>query len=145
MTADLKRAMATLAGSDFTCVLCKDEIQYTTKERGIRPLLRFLDGGVNLQGFSAADRIIGKAAGFLYVLLSVRAVYGEVVSAAGQKLLQEHGIDVVAGTVVETIRNRMNTGMCPMEATVLDIADAAEAHEALKAKATAMAAQQGAK
>ena len=75
MNIDLKRACQTLAASDCTCVLCAGTRCHTSTQRGVAPLLQWLDGGTDLKGFSAADKVVGKAAAFLYCLLGVAAVH----------------------------------------------------------------------
>ena len=69
MNSDLTKAAALLNSGAYTCVLCRGDAVFTGTERGVKPLLGWLDGGVDLNGFSAADRVVGTAAAFLYVLL----------------------------------------------------------------------------
>ena len=59
MSADLERAKEILAQTGSTCVLCRDEIVYTTTERGIKPLIEWLDSGEDTCGFSDADKVVG--------------------------------------------------------------------------------------
>ena len=120
MKTDLEKAKAMLRDSDFTCVLCKEELVYTSKERGVKPLLEWRKQGISLKGFSAADKVVGKATAFLYVLAKVQAVYAPVMSDAAMEVLKEYGIEVICDTAVPAIRNRSNTGFCPMEQAVAD-------------------------
>lgn len=132
MKSDLEKAKAILAESDYTCVLCKDEAVYTGTGHGVKPLIAWIDSGLDLKDFCAADRIVGKAAALLYVLLGVSAVYSPVMSEAGINTLKENGIAFEYDTSVKEIRNRMDTGLCPMEATVQDIDNPAKGLGALK-------------
>lgn len=132
--SDMERAQALLADGDYTCALCRGEQTYTATARGVAPLLDWLDAGVDMTGFAAADRVVGKAAALLYVLLRVRAVYALVMSEAAQAALRAHGIEATCDTLVPAIRNRLNTGLCPMEQTVADIDDPQTAREAVAAK-----------
>lgn len=52
----------------------------TSTERGVKPLLQWLDGENSVKGFSAVDKVVGRAAAFLYVLLEVKEVYAGVMS-----------------------------------------------------------------
>ena len=52
----------------------------TSTERGVKPLLQWLDGENRVKGFSAVDKVVGRAAAFLYVLLEVKEVYAGVMS-----------------------------------------------------------------
>ena len=69
MSADLTRARALLAQGEYTVVLCRDDVTYTDTRRGVAPLLALLDSGTDVGGFSAADKVVGKAAAFLYLRL----------------------------------------------------------------------------
>ncbi len=121
MKADIQRAKAALKSGDYTCVLCKEKQLYTSKERGVKPLLAFLQGGTDFTGFSAADKVVGKAAAFLYVLLGVQAVYAPVMSKPAMQVLTRFGVTAFYDEQPEAIRNRQNTGFCPMESAVLEI------------------------
>jgi hypothetical protein len=127
MSLDLERAKEILAQTDSTCVLCRDEIVYTTTQRGVAPLLIWLQSGVDTCGFSAADKVVGKAAALLYCLLGVRRVHGDVMSDAAVKVLRRNGIEVYWDRLTDGIRNRAGTGPCPMEAATMSIDDPDEA------------------
>ena len=131
--SDIERAKELLTGS-ATCVLVKNEAVYISGKSGIAPMLDYLGAGVPLTGFSAADRIVGKAAAMLFVRAGVTEVYGEVMSRGGADYLKEHGVARSWGTLTDVIINRTGTGMCPMEQTVRSIDDFREAYCALSAK-----------
>lgn len=97
-------------------------------------MLDFIAAGENMQGFSAADKIIGKAAAMLFALSGVTSVYGEVMSRAALPVLQKYGIRFAFGTLTDYIVNRRGDGLCPMEQTVKELNDLTEAYEALWAK-----------
>lgn len=102
-----------------TCAACRDGIRYESTVRGVKPLLQWLDEGVDLMGFSAADKAVGKAAAMLYCLLGVRRVYAQVISVGAVKLLRAQGIETSWAVLTEHIRNRAKTGLCPLEAALL--------------------------
>lgn len=125
--SDFQKAKAHLREGGFTCVLCRDEAMYTATARGVKPLLTFLDDGVDLNGFSAADKVVGKGAAILYALLGVTAVYAPVISRGAWEILQAHGILTEYDTMADAIRNRAGTGMCPIESALGDVRDPQEA------------------
>ena len=129
MHPELSAAAAML--DNYTCVLCRDGTILTDTRRGIRPLLELLHSGRDLTGFSAADRVVGKAAAFLYVLIGIRALYTPVISAPALAVLERYSIPVTYGCRVAAIRNRTGDGFCPMETAVWDIDDPIEAREAV--------------
>ena len=138
MTKDLTRACALLDTGAFTCAVCREDMTYTATERGVKPLLDWLENGTDLQNFSAADRVVGRGAAFLYCLLGVKEVYARVMSQPAAQVLKAYGIQATAGTLVDGIINRKGTGPCPFEAAVMDITDAQEALTAIRNKMAQM-------
>ena len=134
MTIDTENARAMLDAGDYTCVLCRDGQFHTATDRGVKPLVNWLDGGLDLRGFCAADRVVGRATAFLYCLLGVKEVYARVMSRPAAQVLQENGITIQAQELVDGIINRRRTGPCPFEATVMEITDPEKALEAIRAK-----------
>ena len=135
---DLERAKTLLEEGKYTLVLVKGEKVITSYERGVKPLLGLLDEGKDVRGFTAADRIVGKAAAFLYVLLGVKAVYANVLSILAEGVLLGHGIAVEGQPRTERIINRAGDGFCPMETAVENITDPMQAYRAIKAKLNEM-------
>ena len=133
MDHDLLQAQKLLENNGYTCVLCLNGNTWTCTHRGIRPLLELLDSGKSWRGYSAADKVVGKATALLYVLLGVKAVYAHVASAPAAAVLAQHGIPLFCGKQVDAIVNCDGTGFCPMETAVWDIADPHSAPDILRA------------
>lgn len=129
--SDWKQAYTLLKTGSYTCILCRGERIYTSQERGILPLLHWLDTGIDAVGYAAADTIVGKAAAYLYVRLGVDYLYAGVISRSGLILCQEHGIQVEYGSLTERIWNRNHTGNCPMEEAVSSCNTPEEAYVAI--------------
>jgi len=142
METNLEKARSLLDTGKYTCVVCRDNQIHTTTDRGVAPLLFWLETETDLNGFSAADRVVGRGAAFLYCLLGVKEVYAQVMSEPAAEVLRAYGICAQAGTFVEGIINRKGTGPCPFEAAVMDIRDAREALTAIRNKRKQM--QEGA-
>ena len=123
-----------LESGNYTCVVCKEDTIYTTTHRGVAPLLNWLDEGTDLTGFSAADRVVGRGAAFLYCLLGIKEVRARVMSYPAMEVLRAYGIRAEADTFVDNIINRAGTGSCPFEAAVMHIQKADEALVAIRAK-----------
>lgn len=115
---NLENAKELLQNSNFTCVACKDDITLACQQRGVAPLLGWLDEGTSLNGYSAADKVVGNGAAFLYVLLDVKELYADVISKSALKTLTQHHISVTYDILTDAIRNRDNTGFCPIESAV---------------------------
>lgn len=134
MKNNLDRAICELKKGAYTCVLCKDESIYTSTERGVIPLLDFLESDIDFSGFSAADKTVGNAAAYLYVLLGVKEVYANVMSKSAEKTLSENGIDNQCEIITEHIINRTGTGFCPMEEAVKNAKTPEDALVLIKAR-----------
>ena len=124
---NLERAVELYKGGNYTCVLCRDDETLTSMLTGIAPMVGFIESGVDLRGFSAADKIVGRAAAMLFVHAGVSEVYAEVMSVAAADFLKKHGVKFSYACLVNSIINRNGTGMCPMELAVSDISDTGEA------------------
>lgn len=122
MHTDLRRARLVMEENGYTCVLCRGDDLHTCTARGVRPLVELLDEG-RWNGFRAADKVVGKATAFLYVLLGVQGVYTPVASEAAVQVLERNGIELLCDTIVPAIFNRDHSGFCPMETAVRDIDD----------------------
>lgn len=131
---DLLKARSLLEEGTYTCVVCNGDRIYTTCHRGVSPLLNWLDSGTDLTGYSAADRVVGRGAAFLYCLLGVREVHARVMSRPAEAVLLSHGIHAEAELFVDGIINRSGTGPCPFEAAVMDITDVQDALIAIRNK-----------
>ena len=129
---NLTKAKEILQNGGFTCVLTAGENVYTSNKRGVKPLLCWYESGEDYKGFSAADKVVGKAAAFLYVLLGIKEVYADVISEHALCVLKQNGVFVTYGELVPAIRNRTNTGFCPMETVTMNITDPKNAVGAIK-------------
>ena len=138
MNGNTAKAREILEAQGFTCVVCREDMVFTATERGVKPLLNWLDAGMDLAGFSAADKVVGRATAFLYCLLQVSEVYANVMSRPALQVLQEHGIRAEAGMLTDGIINRKGTGPCPFEAAVLEITEPEAALAAIRQKLRTM-------
>lgn len=118
MLGDTLRARQALLDGGFTCVLLKGESRQTSRERGVMPLLRFLESDGDYSAFSAADKTVGAGAAYLYVLLGVREVWAAVLSESAKEILEKNFIGVFFEKLVPQIINRSGNGVCPIERAV---------------------------
>lgn len=142
MNPVLQKACSLLQEGGYTCVLCGEEgnTLFST-QRGVKPLLDWLDEGRDLTAYSAADKVVGAAAAFLYVLLKVKEVYAPVMSQAALKVFADHGIAASCDQAVELIVNRTGNGSCPMEAAVKGLTNPEEALAAIRQRLRELSAQ----
>ncbi|MBE6629291.1 MAG: DUF1893 domain-containing protein [Ruminococcaceae bacterium] len=131
---DLQNAKSELLGGKFTCVLFHDGETFSSSLRGVAPLLGFLDSGRDFRAFCAADKVVGKGAAFLYVLLGVRALFAHVISESALEVLRRAAVSVEFDTLVPYIKNRTGEGRCPIEQAVLEAEDATKALPLIRAR-----------
>lgn len=131
---NIEKAREILSEGGYTCVICSDKDTQTSEQRGVAPLLKWLDEGKNLSEYSAADKVVGKGAAYLYILLEIKEIYADIVSRPAFDTLKKYGIPVTYKTMAEAIRNRDNTGFCPIETAVMDVNEPFAALTAIKKK-----------
>ena len=130
----LKKAKELLESGGYTCVLTDGTAVHTSMFRGVKPLVQFLVNGTIPSGLSAADKVVGKATAYLYVLLKVKELYSLVISEPALVVLEANGIHAEYGQLVPNIINRKGDGICPFEMAVMDITDPETAYEAILRK-----------
>ncbi|MBE7091152.1 MAG: DUF1893 domain-containing protein [Clostridiales bacterium] len=120
-----------LEKENYTCVIANSAQVFTSRTRGVRPLVQFVQSGEIPAGCVAADKVVGKATASLYVLLKIRALYAKVISKPALALLNAQGIETAYETLVPHIINRTGDGICPFEQTVLGMEDPQTSYKAI--------------
>lgn len=131
---DSENALRLLTAGSYTCVLCRGSQVITSLRRGVAPLVKLLDQEVCVAGFTAADKVVGKATAWLYCLLGVERVYGQVMSRGALEVLQRQGVQAEYGQLTDHIINRAGDGICPFEQAVADAPNAETALRAIRAQ-----------
>ena len=130
---DLENAKQLLK-DNLTCVMVKVDTIYTSDLKGIAPLLSYINQDINIEGFSIADKVIGKASALLCVYAKAKEVYAEILSEDGKKTLEENNMPYSYGTLVPQILNKTGDDKCPMEKTVENCGNPKEAVKLLNEK-----------
>ena len=102
-------------------------------ESGIKELVGLATKVPNdgCEGAICADKIVGRAAAFLYEYLKVKEVYAKVLSKSGKCVLEDAGIVCSYDCLTDEIINRMGTGPCPMDKIVSEVSDCRDAYNKL--------------
>lgn len=127
MHPDLERAKAALKADKCTCILTLGTVMFKSKEKGVQPLLDWMNSGNNYMGYMIADKVVGRAAAFIDIAMGIREVYAEVISEPAKELLERNHIEVTADTVVPDILNSDKSDRCPLEKAVDGIENAGDA------------------
>lgn len=138
MIDELTYAKEMLIRGGYSLVVCSGGYVYTSSDRGIKPLLEIVDDE-NLQHCCASDKIVGKAAAMLYVLLKAEAVYAEVMSKDAVNVFGSYGVKYDYKELADKIINRDKSGLCPMELAIKDIDAPQKAREAIERKIKTLA------
>lgn len=128
--------------SSRTVVFTRGEkVVYESTDRGVKPLIAAIDSGVDYSGCDAADKIVGKAAANLYLLINVKSVRACVMTYAAKDILTANGIQCEADTFTDKIVNRNGDGPCPMETAVADADSPDAAFKSIREKIKLMQAK----
>lgn len=143
-TDDVELARATLLSTEgATCVAVRNGETMIARERGVKPLLQWISEGRSFEGWSVADKVVGKAPALLYVQLKPAAVFATALSEDARDILLANGIACGCDDLVPFIVNRAGDGQCPMDACVAGISDPREAERAIRECVRRMAASRG--
>ena len=134
MDKDFQKAKEEYNKGQYTLVICKDADIVTSDITGIKPLINLIEEKKEYKGYSAADKIVGRAAAFLYTLLEVKNIYGEIMSKGATEILKNAKINFEYKALTDFIENRKKDGMCPIDEAVKNINDPKEAYKAIKQK-----------
>ena len=123
-----------LTDEDLTFVaVCGCKI-IKNKNRGVKPIIELVDKKKSLEGYAVADKVIGKAAALMYVLLNPDGIYAKVISKYALRIFEKFKVNIIYDSLVDHIVNRTNDGLCPMEAAVLCTDEPEEAFVLIKNK-----------
>lgn len=107
--------------NNYSCIIKNNDVTQSFTQRGVFDLHDLVEKKDEiLKGGYIADKIVGKGAASMMIIGGIKAVRTHVISLNALNLLKEHNVIVHYDTVVETINNRTNTGMCPVETRVKD-------------------------
>jgi len=112
-----------------------DKLAFISFGKGISPLLAIIENkNSNFAGNDAIDKIVGKAAAFLFILIKVKSIHALTISKDALVVLEEANIKVTYEVITENIKNRAGDDICPMEKVVKNINEPLIAYKALKDK-----------
>lgn len=122
---DMELAMKTLKDRDLALVAVKDgKIIFESNERGIKPMYILATEKILMAKDSViADRVIGKGAALLCAHIGIKRLYTKLISLSAIEVLKSYDIDYKFENSCEYIKNRDETGYCPIEKMSMDIDD----------------------
>lgn len=128
---------------DKTIIISRnDEVIFTSEYKGVRPMMVYMEEfGPSQEPLTVVDRIMGRGAVMLAVLINAKTIKTPIISAPALALAKTHHLTVEAEKVVPYIINREGNGQCPIERSVLNIEDVQEGYQAIKAAIASLMAK----
>ena len=115
-------------------VYCNEDEVNTSHIRGVLSLVLVVMENKTMKGFYCADKVVGKAAAFMYAILKPEELYAFVLSEKAERILEKYGVKYFFGEKVPAIINRKGDGFCPMETATENAETPEEALEILREK-----------
>lgn len=107
----------------YTCVIYdKEKIVFTSTKKGVAPMIDFYNQDDFVKkNYKVIDRIMGKGAVLLAILIGAIEIETPFISKPALKLAKKYDLKVTYTVLVDKINNRTDTGQCPIESSVLNI------------------------
>ncbi len=114
---DIELAKNLLDNDDKAIVIVKDgKVIFTSEGRGIKPIYTALNEfKEELEGSSVADKVIGKAAAMICKHAGIKELSTKLISKEAVNVLKNTSIVYEYDKLVPYIKNRDQSGMCPVE------------------------------
>lgn len=129
-------AKTTLLENKHSIVVVKENnVVYKSDKNGLLPIIDVYDSDKKiLDGAAVADKVIGRAAALILIEANISKLYAQLISENAISILDNTNIKYEYDKKVKEIRNRDNTGMCPMEELSLATDNADELIRKVKEK-----------
>jgi iron complex outermembrane receptor protein len=112
----MKEIVDMLREGKYSCVIRNGEIRTFTRPGVIDAYCLLKNEPAFLKGASVADKVVGKGAAALFALGEVSELYADVISTPALDLLKKTPVKALYREEVPAIKNKLNTGLCPLEA-----------------------------
>lgn len=123
-TEQAEQYKSMIASGEASCVIADDGgILYRAVGTGVFPLLDYVLQRNQQDKVHVFDKVMGSAAAILALQLSPAYVYGQLMSEGALALLNDNHVRCEYTDRTKHIRNRRNTGLCPLEERTLGITD----------------------
>ncbi len=122
---DIEIAKELLKKDNLAMVVVKDgEVVFKSLDKGIKPMyILATEMKEKAIGASLADKVVGKGAALLCGYISIKEIYGELISEGGMETLDKYKIPYTMDKSCSYIKNRDKTDYCPIERLSLDTED----------------------
>ena len=114
-------------GADMMVAYFKDGSEWTSQERGVKPLLDAVADEALAAKFDGARcyaRVVGRAAAFLFAKLRAKYMFANLIEDNARKVLTRHGIECRSLPKLMVSGTSQIDVIDPVDAAVKDVADA---------------------
>ncbi len=103
LMTDLEKAKEIFYSEDYSFVLVKNEDIISSSQKGIRQIVELIESKKDFTDYSMCDRITGRAAAFLYVIMGVKAVHSVKMTKLATNILDRAEIKFSADEYIEKV------------------------------------------
>ena len=100
---DLEKAKEIFYSGNYSFVLVKNEDIISSSQKGIMQIVELIESGKDFTDYSLCDRIAGRAAAFLYILLGVKEVHSVKMTKLATNILDRAEIKFSADEYIEKV------------------------------------------
>lgn len=113
--------------NNSSLVVYKDGNVQEFQQPGVEPILIYLEDK-DFKGTQVFDRVVGRAAAFLYVYGDADYVYANTISKPAIEIFKKNNIKYEAKNIVDEIQNKDKTDLCPFEKLTKNVENPAQAY-----------------
>ena len=121
--SNIDTAKEEFSKDDYSFVIAGEGKIITNKEKGLKSVIDLIESGEDFSEYSLCDKITGRAAAFLYVLLGIEAVHAKKMAKLAVQILDRAEIEYSYDEMIE---------IDPVELSVLRSGSAIQAIEDIK-------------
>lgn len=129
---NIDKAKEIFAQSECSFVLVNNDNIITNNDKGLKPIVDLIDSGEDYSEYAICDKITGRAAAFLYVLLGIENVHAKKMAKLAIQILDRAEIEYSYDELIETVLDENMDEIDPVELSVLRSGSAVQAIEDIK-------------
>ena len=130
--SNIDTAKEEFSKDDYSFVIAGEGKIITNKEKGLKSVIDLIESGKDFSEYSLCDKITGRAAAFLYVLLGIEAVHAKKMAKLAVQILDRAEIEYSYDEMIETVLDAQMKEIDPVELSVLRSGSAIQAIEDIK-------------
>ena len=117
---------------NYTFVMAGEGKIITNTNKGLSPIIELIESGDDFSDYAVCDKITGRAAAFLYVLLGIEAVHAKKMAKLAIQILDRAEIKYSYDEIIETVLDSEMKEIDPVELSVLRSGSAVQAINDIK-------------